>query len=110
MTSQVGRALLKAAAGLLLGILLLVWWTVIAAWYIVLVPLGLFVPMFRAFRRSDRKRKLEGVRHREVLRALQQGDIDVESLESESVVIQSPMSFRGSYLRTMKLARILSPN
>lgn len=109
MPSQIVRALLKAVAGLALGCLLLAWWTVIAAWYIVVgVLFGLFLPMFRAFRRSDRKRKVEELRHREMLRAVQQGSIDVGSLESERVVIQSPMSFRGAYLRIMKLARLLS--
>jgi hypothetical protein len=52
-------------------------------------------------------REVEALRHREMLRAVQQGNTDMDTLDTEPVVIWSPMSFRGTFLRIMELKRLL---
>jgi len=49
--------------------LLVVWWVLIVAWYVVF---GLLMVPYRLVRRGSRKRKLADARHREMLAAIQQ--------------------------------------
>ena len=48
-------------------VLLLAWWTLILAWYVVF---GLLLVPYRVVRRGSRKRKRDELRHREQLNAL----------------------------------------
>lgn len=50
-------------------VLLLAWWTLILAWYVVF---GLLLVPYRLVRRGSRKRKQDELRHREQLDALRQ--------------------------------------
>lgn len=47
--------------------LLLLWWVVILAWYVVF---GIFLVPYRLIRRGSRKRKLADARHREMMAAV----------------------------------------
>lgn len=51
-----------------LNSILLVWWTVIAGWYLVF---GILLLPYRLLRRGARKRKAEALRHREMLGAIE---------------------------------------
>jgi hypothetical protein len=56
-----------AIAGL---IMLAAWWVFVAAWYLFF---GLWLVPYRMIRRGSRKRKMEGMRHREMLNTMQTG-------------------------------------
>lgn len=52
-------------------ILMLGWWIVVAAWYIISVGLlGIITIPYRILRRGARKRKAEARRHREMMEAV----------------------------------------
>jgi len=48
--------------------LTLLWWSVVAFWY---VAFGLLLVPYRLLRRGSRKRKAEALRHREMMSALE---------------------------------------
>lgn len=48
-------------------LLIAVWWVVIVGWYLVF---GLFLVPYRLVRRGQRKRKMEALRHRETMSAI----------------------------------------
>jgi len=52
-------------AGVLL--LILLWWSLVLVWYVVF---GILLVPYRLIRRGGRKRKREGLQHREVLDAI----------------------------------------
>lgn len=63
-----GAGLLKALlyTGVILGIIIA--WAVVLAWYLIW---GIWLIPYRLIRRGRRKRRLEGLRHREMLAAIQ---------------------------------------
>lgn len=108
--AQVGRSALKVVVAVLLGCLLFVWWMAIVSWYIVwFLIFGLLFPLFRLFRRSSRKSKVDAQRHRELLQATQGQGVDANNLRSEKMVVSSPMSFDGAYKRIRNLYRSIFP-
>ena len=60
-----GVALVAAGLVMLAG-----WWLAITAWY---VFFGLWLVPYRLIRRGSRKRKMENMRHRELLNTMQTG-------------------------------------
>lgn len=50
-----------------LNCILIVWWAVVAGWYLIF---GIFLIPYRLLRRGARKRKAEALRHREMLGAI----------------------------------------
>lgn len=52
-------------------LIIIVWWTLIVAWYAVTIGLLWFIMIpYRILRRGARKRKAEALRHRELLEAV----------------------------------------
>jgi hypothetical protein len=64
----------RVAAGAALVIaglvMLAAWWIFVAAWYLFF---GLWLVPYRMIRRGSRKRKMENMRHREMLNTMQSG-------------------------------------
>ncbi|MFJ2831505.1 hypothetical protein ACIPC1_28765 [Streptomyces sp. NPDC087263] len=60
------RVLLDSLLVLALGVLMLLAWTFIAAWYLLW---GIFLVPYRLIRRGDRNRKRDALQHREILDA-----------------------------------------
>lgn len=63
---------LAVALGIVAVVLITVVWVVVIAWYCVF---GLWLVPYRLLRRGSRKRKREGLQHREVLAAVKRGEI-----------------------------------
>ena len=57
----------KVALGLVCAVLILFAWTFVTAWYLTSGP---WVVPYRLIRRSGRKRKMESLRHRELMEAV----------------------------------------
>jgi hypothetical protein len=64
---RIAAAVALVVAGL---VMLAAWWIVITGWYFLF---GLWLVPYRLIRRGSRKRKMENLRHRELLNTMQTG-------------------------------------
>ena len=68
-TMPAGAGVVAALGLIAVGLgLVAVWWLAVAAWYCVF---GLLLVPYRLIRRGSRKRKMENLRHRELLNTMQ---------------------------------------
>jgi Flp pilus assembly protein TadB len=77
-----GVALVVAGLVMLAG-----WWVMITAWYLFF---GLWLVPYRLIRRGSRKRKMENLRHRELLNTMQMGAATTAMPNASGAVVLPP--------------------